>query len=156
MSVRHFCRAFRAGLGCSPHQYLLRQRVERAKALIAAAKRFSRSVVVVSVPPFQPKQPVDCLLRHGATMKSCMAIVPGGQSSRNDVIVTAFARKQRVGLIRPLGWFCARPTPKSTSYWCPLVVNRTITRFDTGHVTSAYVQELAGPFRADFRRALFG
>jgi AraC family transcriptional regulator len=36
MSVRHFCRAFRASLGCSPHQYLLRQRVECAKALIAA------------------------------------------------------------------------------------------------------------------------
>jgi AraC-like DNA-binding protein len=36
MSVRHFCRAFRASVGCSPHQYLLRQRVERAKALIAA------------------------------------------------------------------------------------------------------------------------
>jgi len=36
MSVRHFCRAFRASLGCSPHQYLLRQRVERAKALISA------------------------------------------------------------------------------------------------------------------------
>jgi AraC family transcriptional regulator len=36
MSVRHFCRAFRASFGCSPHQYLLRLRVERAKALIAA------------------------------------------------------------------------------------------------------------------------
>jgi AraC family transcriptional regulator len=36
MSVRHFCRAFRAGLCCSPHQYLLRQRIERAKGLIAA------------------------------------------------------------------------------------------------------------------------
>jgi AraC family transcriptional regulator len=35
MSVRHFCRAFRASMGCSPHQYLLRQRVERAKLLIA-------------------------------------------------------------------------------------------------------------------------
>jgi len=35
MSVRHFCRAFRASMGCSPHQYLLRQRVERAKSLIA-------------------------------------------------------------------------------------------------------------------------
>lgn len=38
MSVRHFCRAFRASLGCSPHQYLLRQRVERAKAFIAAGR----------------------------------------------------------------------------------------------------------------------
>jgi AraC family transcriptional regulator len=36
MSVRHFCRAFRASQGCSPHQYLLRQRIERAKALISA------------------------------------------------------------------------------------------------------------------------
>ena len=35
MSVRHFCRAFRASTGCSPHQYVLRQRVDQAKALIA-------------------------------------------------------------------------------------------------------------------------
>jgi AraC family transcriptional regulator len=34
MSVRHFCRAFRASHGCSPHQYVLRQRIERAKTLI--------------------------------------------------------------------------------------------------------------------------
>ena len=38
MSVRHFCRAFRASMGCSPHQFLLRQRVERAKQLIAAGR----------------------------------------------------------------------------------------------------------------------
>ncbi len=35
MSERHFCRAFRASTGDSPHQYLLRQRVERAKRLLA-------------------------------------------------------------------------------------------------------------------------
>jgi AraC family transcriptional regulator len=38
MSVRHFCRAFRASMGCSPHQYVLSQRVERAKQLIAAGR----------------------------------------------------------------------------------------------------------------------
>ena len=37
MSVRHFCRAFRASMGCSAHQYLLGQRVERAKRLMACA-----------------------------------------------------------------------------------------------------------------------
>jgi AraC family transcriptional regulator len=34
-SVRHFGRAFRATTGHSPHQYLLLQRVERAKSLLA-------------------------------------------------------------------------------------------------------------------------
>lgn len=36
MGVRQFCRVFRASTGHSPHQYLLNQRVERAKALIGA------------------------------------------------------------------------------------------------------------------------
>jgi AraC family transcriptional regulator len=34
MSVRHFCRAFQVSTGYSPHQYLLHQRVERAKSLL--------------------------------------------------------------------------------------------------------------------------
>ncbi len=38
MSARHFCRAFHASTGYSPHQYLLRQRVERAKALLGEGK----------------------------------------------------------------------------------------------------------------------
>jgi hypothetical protein len=38
---------------------------------------------------------------------------------------------------------------------CPLVINRTITHRDPGHVTQTYALELAGPFRAAFRRELF-
>jgi AraC-like DNA-binding protein len=38
LSVRQFCRAFRASTGMSPHQYVLTQRVERAQNLIAAGK----------------------------------------------------------------------------------------------------------------------
>lgn len=34
LSVRHFTRAFRATVGCSPHQYILRRRIDHAKALI--------------------------------------------------------------------------------------------------------------------------
>jgi AraC family transcriptional regulator len=37
-SVRHFCRSFQASTGCSPHQHLLRQRVERAKSLMAESR----------------------------------------------------------------------------------------------------------------------
>jgi AraC family transcriptional regulator len=38
VGVRHFCRAFRAATDQSPHQYLLRRRVEHAKALIAQGR----------------------------------------------------------------------------------------------------------------------
>jgi AraC-like DNA-binding protein len=38
LSVRQFCRAFRASTGMSPYQYVLRQRVERAQSLIAAGR----------------------------------------------------------------------------------------------------------------------
>ena len=34
VSTRYFCRAFRASTGASPHQFILRRRVERARALI--------------------------------------------------------------------------------------------------------------------------
>ncbi len=34
MSTRHFCRAFRASKGISPHQYVIRRRIERARTLI--------------------------------------------------------------------------------------------------------------------------
>jgi len=34
VSTRYFCRAFRASTGLSPHQFVLRRRVERARALI--------------------------------------------------------------------------------------------------------------------------
>ena len=33
-STRHFCRAFRSALGCPPHEYIVRRRVERARTLI--------------------------------------------------------------------------------------------------------------------------
>jgi transcriptional regulator GlxA family with amidase domain len=34
LSTRYFCRAFRVSTGASPHQFILRRRVERARALI--------------------------------------------------------------------------------------------------------------------------
>jgi AraC family transcriptional regulator len=40
MSESHFSRSFRRSVGISPYQYLMQQRVERAKQLLA--KRFSR------------------------------------------------------------------------------------------------------------------
>lgn len=38
VSVPHFARMFRTTLGCPPHRYILRQRIERAKLLLRATK----------------------------------------------------------------------------------------------------------------------
>ena len=35
LSLHHFCRAFKQSFGASPHQYLVRRRIERAKILLA-------------------------------------------------------------------------------------------------------------------------
>jgi AraC family transcriptional regulator len=34
LSTSHFCRAFKADLGCSPHQYVIRRRIVRSKTLM--------------------------------------------------------------------------------------------------------------------------
>ena len=51
------------------------------------------------------------------------------------------------------GWFCARAS--SVAVLCPLVVNRTISWIDLGHISSTYGLELSTPFRNAFRRELF-
>jgi AraC family transcriptional regulator len=39
LSPTHFCRAFKRSVGLAPHQYRLRRRIERAKALLADPER---------------------------------------------------------------------------------------------------------------------
>jgi peptidoglycan/LPS O-acetylase OafA/YrhL len=123
--------------------------------LTTAMKRFSNSVVVVGDPPPQSRQPVDCLLSPRATMRTCMSKANKVQL-HGELRISADARKHGIGFIDTRGWFCARSSPKKFEYLCPLVINRTITRRDLGHITMAYSLQLAAPFRAAFRRALFG
>jgi AraC-like DNA-binding protein len=47
VSTRYFCRAFRISTGCSPHQFILRRRVELARGLIEAG-RMSLSEVAIA------------------------------------------------------------------------------------------------------------
>jgi peptidoglycan/LPS O-acetylase OafA/YrhL len=124
-------------------------------SLTTAMKRFSASVVVIGDPPPQSKQPVDCLLSQHATMRTCTGKATKVQL-HGDLKISAGARKHGIGFIDTRGWFCARSSSKRLEYLCPLVINRTITRRDLGHITTTYGLELAAPFRAAFRRALFG
>jgi AraC family transcriptional regulator len=46
LSTYHFCRSFKQSTGFSPHQYLIRQRVERAKLLLKDEKMEIRDVAI--------------------------------------------------------------------------------------------------------------
>jgi peptidoglycan/LPS O-acetylase OafA/YrhL len=123
--------------------------------LSKAMKRSSASVIVLGDAPTQRREPVDCLLASGATMRTCTATATRAQLRADDAIADG-AKRSRVGFIRTRGWFCARPGRKSSSFLCPLVINQTISWADRGHISQTYALELAGPFRMAFRRALFG
>ena len=125
-----------------------------AIALMASAKKFSKSVIAIGVPPFQERQPVDCLLSRKATMKTCTATVPE-EKILYDLQVSSYARRSGIGFIDTKRWFCARISSVPLAYSCPLVINRTITRSDLGHVTATYVTQLTASFRSAFRRELF-
>jgi peptidoglycan/LPS O-acetylase OafA/YrhL len=122
-------------------------------ALSVALKRSSASVIVVGDEPNQTRDPVDCLLAPGSTMKTCAATGTRVQL-RTESAIAAAAKRNGVGYVSTLPWFCAHPSG-STDYLCPLVVNRTITAIDRGHVSKTYALELLQPFRAAFRRQLF-
>jgi hypothetical protein len=123
-------------------------------SLSTTMKRFSKSVIVVGDAPNQSRQPVDCLLARHATMRTCTTKATDFQLYADRKISTS-ARKHGIGFMSTRGWFCARPSG-SRQYWCPLVINRTITRRDKAHITTTYGLELANIFRAAFRRELFG
>jgi peptidoglycan/LPS O-acetylase OafA/YrhL len=123
-------------------------------ALTATMKRSSASVIVVGDVPGQRRDPTDCLLAPRATMATCTTQATRLQLSTNRAIA-ANARRSGVGFIDTLGWFCAHPRGSSTRYLCPLIVNRTVTCVDRGHISRTYGLELTAEFRLAFRRQLF-
>jgi peptidoglycan/LPS O-acetylase OafA/YrhL len=128
--------------------------IKTISTLTSTMKKFSKSVIVLGDPPPQRRQPVDCLLAAGATMKTCTARITKAQLY-GDIRISSAAKKHHVGFMSSRGWFCARTSTKKLVYLCPLVVNRTITHRDRDHVTTTYALELLSPFRGAFRRALF-
>ncbi len=128
--------------------------VSGVAAMITAMKRSSASVIVVGDSPHQSLNPTDCLLAPHATMKTCTTKAPNGELL-TDTAIASTARKQRVGFMDARGWFCARPTVSRVEYLCPLVINRTITWVDRGHISQTYGLELVSPFRTVFRHELF-
>jgi peptidoglycan/LPS O-acetylase OafA/YrhL len=126
--------------------------VKGVAGLIADARSFSASTIVVGDSPHQHRNPVDCLLASGANMRTCSSKATLVEL-QTDAAVAAAATKAHVGFVNVTGWFCGRAS--SVAILCPLVVNRTIGWIDQGHISSTYGLELATPFRNAFRRELF-
>jgi peptidoglycan/LPS O-acetylase OafA/YrhL len=119
-----------------------------------ALKRSSASVIVIGDSPSQTRDPVDCLLARGATMKTCTGKGTRVQA-RAEAAVAANAKRDGVAYVDTRPWLCAHPRGAATGFLCPMVVNQTITCVDRGHVSRTYALELAPLFRTAFRRALF-
>lgn len=130
-------------------------RAIRPVALLSTAmRRSARSVMVVGDPSSQKRDPVDCLLAKGATMKTCTSLQRKVQA-QTDGAIAADAERNGVGFIDARAWLCARARRSPHRFLCPLVVNKTITALDRGHISKTYALELAAPFRTAFRRELF-
>jgi len=141
-------------IGSRAGTYDPRQAVKPIAALSTSMRRFSASVIVVGDEPDQTRDPVDCLLAPAATMTTCT-----GKSTpvqlRTEAAIASAAKRNGVGYLATLPWFCAHPRGSATVELCPMVVNHTITCIDRGHASKTYALALAQPFRAAFRRELF-
>jgi peptidoglycan/LPS O-acetylase OafA/YrhL len=123
-------------------------------AMSRALERSSATVIVVGDSPSQARDPVDCLLARGATMKTCTGRGTAVQAHA-EAAVAANARRDGVAYLDTRPWFCAHPHGSKSPLLCPIVVNQTIAYVDRGHVSRTYALELAPLFRTAFRRALF-
>jgi peptidoglycan/LPS O-acetylase OafA/YrhL len=115
-------------------------------SLTGALKSFSKDVVVITDSEGVAQQPVDCLLRRHATMASCTTTWSEERFYLNNDLA-ALSKAHDFRFINTRGWFCVESQ-------CPTVIGHTIVYRDTGHLTKAYAQELAEPFRASFKRAI--
>jgi len=112
----------------------------------ATMKPFAGHVVVITDPPGETEQPLDCLLATGATMGTCSSTQTGAQAGANEELAL-LAHNHGAGLIETTGWFCFNSR-------CPMVIGHTIAYSDGGHVTTTYAEELTGPFKAALTQAV--
>ena len=130
------------------------QAIRPLRLLSTAMRRSSASVIILGDPASQRRDPTDCLLARDATMKTCTSRQKASQA-QTDAAIAANARRAGVGFINSRGWFCAHARTWGHGYLCPMVINRTITNVDRGHISRTYGLELAQPFRKAFRVELF-
>jgi peptidoglycan/LPS O-acetylase OafA/YrhL len=116
------------------------------RGLMASLKRSAKHVVFITDHVPQTQQPVDCLLRSGATMAKC-SVRPTVEQAQAAATIQAGAAAGGAGTIDTTGWLCADGI-------CPMVIGHDIVYTDTNHLSSTYVLRLAQVFRAAFQDAV--
>jgi len=119
--------------------------VSGVRSLVAAMQPLA-PVVVIGDPPAQNRQPIDCLLARGATLKSCTSTLSHDQLSVYRGVAKA-ADAGGAAFIDTIGWFCYEDE-------CPMVVGHTVTYRDNDHISTTYALELRELFRDALTQAL--
>jgi peptidoglycan/LPS O-acetylase OafA/YrhL len=112
----------------------------------ADAATHSGRVIVVGDVPGHDEEPVDCLLRSGVDLGDCSTEMTSLQVAATR-LVRKEAERAGAGFIDTTGWACA-------DLLCPMVVGRTISYADRGHLSETYVKQLIPVFRRAFDEAL--
>jgi hypothetical protein len=116
---------------------------------VAAAIYTAHAVVALLDAPVQQDDPADCLLRPGATGRTCSLTIGGDAAAANDAAASILKRGEGLRVIDPRPWFCFQSV-------CPMVVGKTIAYADRGHISTAYALQLARPFDRALTRVLRG
>lgn len=106
------------------------------------AKRYAKAVILIGDTPAVAHDPTDCLLHPGNTLRNCATTYPQNLWT-TDGMIAARATAAHASFLSTRGWFCYRAV-------CPMVVGHTVVyrdSRDTAHITTAYAQLLAVPFR---------
>jgi hypothetical protein len=116
--------------------------------ILGAAQRLAsrERLIVIGDPESLSFEPVDCLLRSRASMASCTTSWPESSLAAYDAIERGAARLG-AGFLATRGFVCYDGD-------CPAVIAHMVVWGDNSHLTVAYSQALAAPFRASFIAAL--
>jgi hypothetical protein len=103
-------------------------------------------VALIQDPPAPPGEPVDCILRSGATLGSCAFHLPAAWGPLIEGATRAAAANEGVGFVPTRQLFCSHGT-------CPMVVRHIIVYMDDrGHISGTYAKWVAPAFARELTR----
>src|SRR5579859_30787 len=104
--------------------------------LTAFDQRVPRTIVMED-PPYHPLiNPVDCLLRSGATLGDCTLTIPASMNTQYATMRRIVESHPQDRFLHTRAWFCSHGK-------CPMIVGNMIAFRDTQHISDTYARHLA-------------